>query len=501
VARFLTNKPATVAVIGGGVAGSTIAIRLALAGLNVHVFEKNASPINAPPMCHLHAGGNLYRDISIDDCKTLLRQSIDIAKLYPDSIDVRPTVITVPTRDSGTARELLPRLKILTEYYRQLIAHDPSNQVLGAPDDYYRLYEKADLERLAQLPDVAKPQSIEEWLIPVAKLVDLTQVQWPVIAVQEYGWNIFRLAASALLQLQQLPNVQLHFHTNVDTLTRQGDDLHPQWLIHYQASDAPSLTFETASEPLLADFVVNASGFRTGMIDDQVGVKIARMVEFKASYLCQWQGYQGQLPEVIFHGERGTPHGMAQFTPYAGNVFQLHGMTDQITLFRDGLTRANDDSSQPPVLPQYLRYIEQGWDTKRLAQRTQSAIDYVSDFIPPFADTTPIDKALYGAQQVPDDDISRRVADLQVFPELNYAVAENVKANSALDVADNVVTALVCNHLLPKSQSQRPHWPRLDVTQVDDLATALAQQRGYPLAMAKVNNPLQLLSSANAAQA
>ena len=137
-------------------------------------------------------------------------------------------MITVPTRDSGTARELLPRLKILTEYYRQLIAHDPSNEVLGAPDDYYRLYEKADLERLAQLPDVTKPQLIDEWLIPVAKLVDLSQVQWPVIAVQEYGWNIFRLAASALLQLQQLPNVQLHFNTTVNTLTRQGDDLHPQ---------------------------------------------------------------------------------------------------------------------------------------------------------------------------------------------------------------------------------------------------------------------------------
>ena len=93
------------------------------------------------------------------------------------------------------------------------------------------------------------------------------------------------------------------------------------------------------------------------------------------------------------------------------------------------------------------------------------------------------------------------MADLQVFAELNYAVAENVKANSALDVADNVINALVCNHLLPKSQSQRPHWPRLDVTQVDDLATALAQQRGYPLAMAKVNNPLQLPSSANSGQA
>ena len=85
-----TQSP-TVAVIGGGSAGSTIAIRLAMAGIHVHLIEKNASLINAPPMCHLHAGGNLYREISDEDCRMLMRQCIDIAKLYPESIDVRPT--------------------------------------------------------------------------------------------------------------------------------------------------------------------------------------------------------------------------------------------------------------------------------------------------------------------------------------------------------------------------------------------------------------------------
>ncbi len=30
-----------------------------------------------------------------------------------------------------------------------------------------------------------------------------------------------------------------------------------------------------------------------------------------------------QWPEVIFHGERGTPNGMAQLTPYPDGFFQL----------------------------------------------------------------------------------------------------------------------------------------------------------------------------------
>lgn len=462
-------------------AGSTIAIRLAMAGINVHLFERHTSLINAPPMCHLHAGGNLYREISDEDCMTLLRQCIDIAQLYPDSIDVRPTVITVPIRDMGTADELLPRLQLLKQYYRALVAQDVRNRVLGEPDDYYRLYEQADLIRLATADAVAKPTNTDEWLIPVAKLVNLEKLQWPIIAVQEYGWNIFRLSASAFLQLTQHNNAHLHFNTTVNDLRPDGK----RWSISFSNEQG-----ETQS--LIADFVINAAGFRTGIIDDQARIKVDRMVEFKASYLSHWQGYAGQLPEIIFHGERGTSHGMAQFTPYPEGIFQLHGMTEQVTLFKDGLTRSRADSSQPPLKPQYLNYIEQGWDQQSLAKRAQNAIDYVSEFIPAFCQAAPINNALYGAQQIPSDDINLRVADLQVFAEQHYAIAENVKANSTLDVADGVVEALIDSGLLAKSARQRPVWPRLKTARVDKLARHLAIERGYPVAMAGVNNPLRL---------
>ncbi|EDQ02061.1 hypothetical protein [Shewanella benthica] len=38
-----------------------------------------------------------------------------------------------------------------------------------------------------------------------------------------------------------------------------------------------------------------------------------------------------------FYGERGTPQGMAQLTPYPDGYFQLHGMTQDITPFNNGL--------------------------------------------------------------------------------------------------------------------------------------------------------------------
>lgn len=478
------SQTTTVAIIGGGTAGSTIAIRLAMAGVNVHLFEKNASLINSPPMCHLHAGGNLYREISEDDCKTLMRQCIDIAKLYPHSIDVRPTVITVPKRDDDTAEGLLPRLDALTAYYKRLIKQDKTNQILGKADNYYQVFDRKTLNQLAKLKPVKVPQNTQEWLIPVAQWVNLNKLQMPVIAVQEYGWNIFRLSASAQLQLEKLPNAHVFTHTKISELN--------------QTDRGWQLTFETDKGKigtLTADFVINACGFRTGVIDDKVGIKVKRMVEFKASYLSEWTGkqaYNGQLPEIIFHGERGTPHGMAQFTPYPDGIFQLHGMTENVTLFKDGLTKSDDNSSQPPINPQYVSYIDNGWDKSALKTRTQNAIDYVAEFIPDFGKATPIDNALYGGQQVPSDDISTRVADLQVFADKNYAIAENVKANSALDVADGVVDALIKAKLLDKSAKKRPTWQKLDVKDVNKLAKKLAKQRGYPLSMAKVNRALTL---------
>lgn len=481
----MTNKPLKIAIIGGGVAGATTAIRLATAGVQTYLFEKNASLINSPPMCHLHAGGNLYREISDDDCKILLKQCIDIAKLYPDSIDVRPTIIAVPKRElkinQETASDLLPRLELLQTYYQSLIEQDPSNAILGKAENYYQLYSRDDLEKLTNLELKTHPQTIDDWLIGYAKLVDLDKLQFPVIAVQEYGWNIFRLSASARLQLEKLDNAKVFTDTKVTDLTQ----IQNGWQITFENQNAQIETVEV-------DYVINACGFRTGIIDDKAGVTVERMVEFKASYLAEWQDFGYPLPEMIFHGERGTPHGMAQFTPYCDGIFQMHGMTENITLFTDGLTHATAHSSQPPLNPQYLSYIDNGWDKSALKTRTQNAIEFVAEFIPDFGKATPIDNALYGGQQVPSDDISTRVADIRPFADKHYLIAENVKATSALEVADNVVDFLIEQKALDNVHRKQPKWQPLNVADVEKIAQQLAEERHYPLAMAKVNNALKL---------
>jgi len=103
----------------------------------VSLFEREASLVSGPPFCHLHAGGNLYREISDEQCVKLLKQSIDFARFYPFVVDYRPTVIAIPTIDNGTPNALLPRLELLQNTYQKLIDENPHNAVLGEACDYY----------------------------------------------------------------------------------------------------------------------------------------------------------------------------------------------------------------------------------------------------------------------------------------------------------------------------------------------------------------------------
>ena len=90
------DKVYNVGIIGGGVSGVVTAIQLADSGVESVLFEQENSVVNGPPFCHLHAGGNLYPDISDQQCRQLMKQSISMAKIFPQSIDERPTFISIP---------------------------------------------------------------------------------------------------------------------------------------------------------------------------------------------------------------------------------------------------------------------------------------------------------------------------------------------------------------------------------------------------------------------
>lgn len=462
-----------VAIIGGGIAGSTAALGLASHQLDTVLIEAGPSLVNGPPICHLHAGGNLYREIDDEQCLTLLRQSIDTLKLYPQCADYRPTLIAIPKRDPGTFEQLLPRLELLKSHYQTLVNESEDNRMIGDPANYYHVFEQADVETLLELPNPAVAKTPRDWLIPVVKKLDITQIKFPLILVEEYGLNVFRLAASATLASEQLSHCQVMTNTRVQAITRIDN----QWQLTVNNNGDVST--------INVDYLVNACGFKSGSIDDLIGCHEQRLVEFKAAYVTRWNEVEGHWPEVIFYGQRGTPNGMAQLTPYPNGYFQIHGMTKDITLFDDGLVSNDSDSSQPE-LPQGLasKIAQHQWPAEVANARTQKSIDFMAHFIPAFDSAQIGGIPLYGAQQIPGKDPDLRAADVD-FSTPFYARSEIVKASSAIDA-----TALIYNDICEKFSLELAPFsmPAINNTLIETdvaaKAVQLASERKYPTYLA-----------------
>jgi len=463
-----------VGVVGGGIAGATIAIKLAELGIETVLFERKSSLVYGPPICHLHAGGNLYRDIDEKQCLDLLRQSIQSIKLFPYTINIRPTVIAIPNVDKGDPQTLLPRLNVIKNDYQKLVDADVTNQVLGDPEDYYKTYSKEDLIKLKGTLQGGVPTTLDEWMLPFVNNVDLDSFKYPVVIVQEYGWSLFRLASSATLLLEQFNCVDILLSTEVTDIKPQDSS----WAIHYsRASGNSSLT---------VDYLINACGYETGTLDDFINVPRHRLVEFKAAYVTQWSESTDVWPEVVFHGERGTADGMAQLTPYSDGIFQLHGMTDEITLFKDGLVYSDDNCAQPQ-LPEYLvNKIKKGWNEVQKRERTELAIKHMSKFIPSFSTAIVAGKPLYGAQQIPGSDASLRAADVSFYGG-NYARIEIVKGSSAIEAALKIVADILSKNDRQSLDVRDGITGLLSQAEVERCAIELAQERGYPDALAKVS--------------
>ncbi len=452
-----------VAIVGGGIAGCGVALALQRLGIDFVLFEKRSSLVSGPPMCHLHAGGNLYPDIDDAQRLQLLQESLQLMRLFPQAIDYRPTIIAVPKRDSNDPKELAKRARTLQKEYAKLCQKDPSFCLLGDPKEYLKEYDKASLLALASRSQPTSPRCSDDWMIPFAKEVDLELLKFPVLLVQEFGLNVFRIAATAKILLH---NADIRLNTKVT---------------HIQKENTYRLCFIQNGKSYQEefDYLINAAGFESGSIDEELGYHRERFVEFKAAYVTSWQSPY-RWPEVIFLGTRGTKEGMGQFTPYAGGYFQLHAMSEDITLFKDGLAKSKT-SPQPQLNRRFLAMIEDNWPKETIQERTKRAIMHLSYFLPNFKEAIPAAKPLYGAQQIPGSDPSLRAAEVSF--EKKYARCEIVKASSIVAMAQAIVENMGIAQPIPIDS------PKVDPKLLDKEAQNIAKERGYPESMGLLAYP------------
>ena len=211
------------------------------------------------------------------------------------------------------------------------------------------------------------------------------------------------------------------------------------------------------------------------------------LIEFKAAYVSKWQPTAGLIPEMIFHGKRGTPHGMAQLTPYYGDYYQIHGMTEDITLFKNGLVESID-GAQPIFDEDINRKLDNGWDKDEIKIRTETSIDYIAKFVPSFKSATVGGPPMYGAQQIPGSDINLRVGEV-AFPTQFYARSEIIKASSALTVANQIIEKMQQEKVIPSLLEKTNNNSLLDnisKNEIDKLASEFADVRGYPKELSRL---------------
>jgi len=427
--------PTEIAVIGGGIGGSTTALFLVKDGHKVVLIESAESMNRGPPYCHLHAGGCFYREITDKERLLLLEQSILTARLFPEAIDYRPTVIVVPETDDGNPCDLLPSFEKVRQHYQRLVDQNPLNAVFGPPDDYFKTYNKSELEEIAKNTQSKTITSYNNWMVPVAREVDLNKMKYPIIITAEPGWNTQRHSSILNGTLKRMSGCRIMLNTTVTEVERSSKEKYKLTLITKENQNEVVKTLE-------ADYLVNAAGSQTGFVDDILGMKARHCaVEFKSAYISQWDHAKEELwPEVLFHGPRNCENGMAQLTPYTNGVFQLHGMTPEITLFKDGLSKSNGtNSSHAPVAPKYRRLLAGAWPRYFLQKRTKKAITHMSQFISRFNSAKPSGtRPLCGAQQIPGTNADKRATSAS-FIGTNYARVEIVKASSAVDAAVRVL--------------------------------------------------------------
>lgn len=289
-----------IAIIGGGISGITSAIKLAQNKPNeIHIYEKRNYILNGPPYCHLHAGGILYPEISLEDAQQLLYDSILFADTFKDCLEFRPTIVAYRSESKYTPNELLFKCKVNKINYQ--FSH---KQPFGQVENFYAVYTKEDMiffKKHGKLPesDDFGRKYHDRYVEYFCKFLDTVEsIKYPFVSVCEPGINQEKVELYLKSQLKSYNNIKIFLNKEVNL-----NDV-----IHY-------------------DNIINASGYNMFNTNKET-------YEFKSSWIISSSLTVDNLPEIAIIGERDTDSGMIQITPIKKGLFQVHCMKSDSTIIQ-----------------------------------------------------------------------------------------------------------------------------------------------------------------------
>ena len=243
------KSPKTVAVIGGGIAGCTSALKLAGAGYKVDLYESAEHLLSrtsdATP-CRLGVGFH-YMDTNtailtlrtnIDLVRYLIRktgnhfqvQNYDNGRFSPKRIYYVIAKETVVPLDE--IREIFTQIR---EEYRRLVEKDPENAVFGPVENFYQEIDKMTLTGTIKVEDVLTVYDTCESL---------------------FDWPLFK--PFLIGEVHSNPKIKVHTETNVLSIQR-GEDL--KMVVKSQLGDRQY------------DFLVNSSWHNADQLNQNLEVR------------------------------------------------------------------------------------------------------------------------------------------------------------------------------------------------------------------------------------
>jgi hypothetical protein len=384
-----------IAIIGGGISGITSAIKLAKSKNNqIDVFEKRPYILKGPPYCHLHAGGILYPEISLQDSQQLMADSIEFANYFPSCLDYRPTIVAYRSTSKYSTKSLIFKCKVNKVNYQ----FSKYNYLLGKVKNFYAVYDLSDMTyfkkfgKLPQSDDIGRDYH-DPYVEQFCKLItDIYSIKYPFVSVCEPGIIQSKVEKQLEDELKTFNNINIITDISVEV----------KELNNYNT-------------------IINASG------KDLFNNNTDEIYELKSSWVIKSPLITSNMPEIAIIGERETDNGMIQITPLDYGLFQIHCMTNHSTIIN-----TFNKSNVPLTIT---------LQDKEIQFRSHIAIQQIAKMFPIFT-LSKIEYACPGIQRIPYYTKSKRTSEITIQEKdetTTYIDIITLKACSVVSLVNKLI--------------------------------------------------------------
>ena len=283
-----------ISIVGGGIAGCSIALELSKDKTNnITIYEQNEL-LNNEHYCHAHYG-LLYPDISKEELVQLTKETMMFIEAYPEAILYRPTIIAYNVKSKYSVKELQERCLIVEKttkvspFFKKYTYDDFFNLPTESYLDYFDSYVYNTLKFIKNSEFVSS-------------------IKFPFVCVKEYGIDYTILRNSIMNKILKTNNIK----------------------IINEQKEMNAIPY-TNPIPCTNPIVIIATG-SYGKVN----------VETKGSFTVHLNNSVEYLAEFVIIGERGTENGMFQVTPIRYNKLVIHKMSEEGSLGKFNITYINN---------------------------------------------------------------------------------------------------------------------------------------------------------------